>query len=390
MKQNGEQFPDFSRRDFVRLSFLLGSAMAAFSFLQACARGSGQPLASVPSATPAATAAELAPIAGETATAEPAQPTVQQPEAATETPQETPASEASRIALVQTTDRADGVRRALALLGINPVQGQEVLLKPNFNSADPSPGSTHPDVLRTLVTLLGEMGATRITVGDRSGMGDTNAVMRALGVFEMAAELGFDTLNFDELRLNEWREFKLPGAHWGQGFLFAAPCLDCGALVQTCCLKTHRFGGVFTLSLKNSVGMVAKRHPTSGYNYMTELHNSSWQRHMIAEINAAYTPALVVLDGVEAFVSGGPDQGKKAAPGVILAGVDRVAIDALGVAILRQHGASFNGTIYEQPQIARAIELGLGAGDPGQIEILTEDANAAAYAEQLKSSLSET
>lgn len=289
----------------------------------------------------------------------------------------------AQVALVKTMDRAGGVRRAIELLGINPVEGKDVLLKPNFNSADPPPGSTHPDVLRTLVTRLKEMGAGKITVGDRSGMGDTTAVMRMLKVFDLANELGFDVQVFDDLGAEGWVEVQPSGSHWKQGYLLAAPCLDCGALVQTCCLKTHRYGGIFTLSLKNSVGMVAKYHPETRYNYMQELHGSPDQRRMIAEINAAYSPALVVLDGVEAFVSGGPDRGELATPGVMLVGTDRVAIDAVGVAILRQHGAVFQGAIFEQDQIARAVELGLGVDAPEKIEFLTGDAESEAYAQQL-------
>ena len=52
---------------------------------------------------------------------------------------------------------------------------------------------------------------------------------------------------------------------------------------------------------------------------------------MIAEINTAYSPDLVVLDGVDAFVEGEPDKGTRAQANVILAGSDRVAIDAVGV-----------------------------------------------------------
>ena len=108
--------------------------------------------------------------------------------------------------------------------------------------------------------------------------------------------------------------------------------------MQTCCLKTHRYGEHNTLSLKNSVGMVAKRVPQDEHDYMRELHNSPHQRRMIAEINAAYTPALVVLDGVEAFISGGPDQGERVSLEVIFAGTDRIAIGAVGVALLRDYG----------------------------------------------------
>jgi hypothetical protein len=63
----------------------------------------------------------------------------------------TPASMIGRVALVETEDRAEGVRHALELLGLNPVQGRKVLIKPNYNTAGPAPASTHPDVLRSLV-----------------------------------------------------------------------------------------------------------------------------------------------------------------------------------------------------------------------------------------------
>ncbi|HID85823.1 MAG TPA: DUF362 domain-containing protein [Anaerolineae bacterium] len=293
----------------------------------------------------------------------------------------------TRVAFVKTRDRAEGVRRALDLLGLNPVKGESVLLKPNFNSADPTPGSTHSDVLRALVETLWEMGAQAITVGDRSGMGVTRQVMQHKGIFALAEELGFDTLVFDGLEADDWVMVRPPGSHWQKGFPFARPCLEAGAIVQTCCLKTHRFGGHFTLSLKNSVGMVAKQVPGDPYNYMHELHSSPHQRRMIAEINAAYTPALIVLDGVEAFVTGGPESGRRVWSEVVLAGTDRVAVDAVGVALLRHFGTTrevSRGPIFQQEQIARAVGLGLGVEGPEKIELVTDDPESAAYAAQIR------
>ena len=60
----------------------------------------------------------------------------------------------TKVGLVRTTDRAEGVRRAISLLGTNPVSGKTVVLKPNFNSADVTPGSTHINTLRALVESL--------------------------------------------------------------------------------------------------------------------------------------------------------------------------------------------------------------------------------------------
>jgi uncharacterized protein (DUF362 family) len=141
------------------------------------------------------------------------------------------------------------------------------------------------------------------------------------------------------------------------------------------------------MSLKNTVGMVGKIIPGNAHNFMTELHGSQHQRAMIAETNLAYTPAMIVLDGVEAFISDGPAQGKRVDSEVVLAGTDRIAIDAVGVALLRHFGTRTKvaeGPIFEQDQIARAVALGLGIDGPEKIELVTGDAESAAYAEQIK------
>lgn len=296
----------------------------------------------------------------------------------------------AQVAFVKTNDRASGVRRAIDLLGINPVSGKSVFLKPNFNSADPPPGSTHPDVLRSLILKLDEMGAGPITIGDRSGMGNTRQVMRTLGIFDLAEELGVGTVVFDELGAEDWVKIQPPDCHWKGGFYFARPCLEAEALVSTCCLKTHKFGGHFTMSLKNSVGMVAKKVPGDRHDYMNELHLSRHQRRKIAEINSAYKPALVVMDGVEAFTTGGPARGKLVAPDVVIAGTDRIAIDAIGVALLRHYGTTrqvSKGPVFGQEQIARAVELGLGVDAPQKIEFLTPDDESDEFAKEIQSIL---
>ncbi|MDY0039419.1 MAG: hypothetical protein RBS57_03850, partial [Desulforhabdus sp.] len=74
----------------------------------------------------------------------------------------------SRVALVRTTDRKQGVKASIAALRENPVKGKEVLIKPNFTTADPCPGSTHNDTLAALVDELWAMGAKSISLGERS------------------------------------------------------------------------------------------------------------------------------------------------------------------------------------------------------------------------------
>jgi uncharacterized protein (DUF362 family) len=99
---------------------------------------------------------------------------------------------------------------------------------------------------------------------------------------------------------------------------------------------------------------------------------------------------LIVLDGVEAFVSGGPDQGQRVNAGVVLAATDRVAVDAVGVALLRHFGTTpevSRGAIFEQEQIARAVQLGLGVAGPSQIELVTGDRESAALAKRIRAVL---
>jgi uncharacterized protein (DUF362 family) len=296
----------------------------------------------------------------------------------------------SHVAFVKTTDRAAGVKRAIDLLGMEKFRGKDLFIKPNFNSSDPTPGSTSEDTLVALLRQLKAMGAGPLTLGDRSGMGDTREVMSKKSAFQMGKELGAKVVVFDELASDDWELLKPQDSHWEQGFALPRVVRKAGGVVQTCCLKTHRFGGHFTLSLKNSVGFAAKLVPGNSYNFMQELHSSPNQRRMIAEINTAYKPDLILLDGVQAFTNGGPDKGKMVQSNVILAGTDRVAIDAVGVALLRHFGTTpevSKGAIFDQEQIARAVQLKIGVSSPKRVELVTGDPESAEFAKQIRAVL---
>lgn len=286
----------------------------------------------------------------------------------------------TKVSLIKTSDRAAGIKRAIDLLGINSVKGKNVLLKPNFNTADPFPGSTHNDTLTNLILHLKGMGAKGITVGERSGPPDTADVLKDKGIYNICKNLGAGLIDFEELPPEGWVKVKPKESHWRDGFYVAKPILDSECIVSACCLKTHRFGGVFTMSLKLSVGVTHKDN-------MRELHTSFLSmRKMIAEINQAYKPSLILLDAIEAFVDGGPMTGTRKRADVIVAGTDRIAIDAVGVAILKELGSNeaiMDRKIFEQDQIARAVEIGLGILRPEEIEIVSDDENGKRYAKKL-------
>ena len=119
---------------------------------------------------------------------------------------------------------------------------------------------------------------------------------------------------------------------------------------------------------------------------MGELHESPHQRKMIAEINEPFRPEFIVLDGIDAFVDGGPMNGKRAKGNVFLASTNRMAIDAVGVAILKSLGSNdqiMKSKIFEQEQVARAVEIGLGASSPSEIDVVAADDQSREYRDRV-------
>jgi uncharacterized protein (DUF362 family) len=291
----------------------------------------------------------------------------------------------SRVALVRTTDRRRGVAEALKLFNPVGITGKRVVVKPNFNTADEAPGSTHTDTLSQLVTELHERDARGVTVGESSGPPETRGVMEQKGIFDLARDLRFDVVNFEEIPESDWMPFGAQGTHWPEGFYLPRLVVDSEYLVSTCCLKTHGAGGVFTMSLKLSVGLTPKR-------IRRTMHRSPDMRRMIAELNTGYRPQLIVLDGVTAFTDGGPSRGDLKQANVMIAGDNRVAVDAVGLAVLKELGSNqaiMGRTIFEQEQIARAVELGLGVSGPGEIELVSGDAESRWYAERVEGILAQ-
>ncbi|MDD3420901.1 MAG: DUF362 domain-containing protein [Methanocellales archaeon] len=284
-----------------------------------------------------------------------------------------PTGDTSKVYIVKGEDRSACLKTLLEHFSDNIIKGESVAIKSNFNSPDPFPGTTHLGTLEAIINVLKDEGIKEINLAERSGAGNTRRNLENLGVFDLAKKYGVNVTVLDELDKNGWVQIPADGTHWIGGFSLAKIFVESRKVIQTCCLKTHRFGGHFTMSLKNSVGLVAKSLPDSIYDYMTELHTSPFQRTMIAEINRFYKVDLVIMDAMKAFVSGGPDRGTIAEPGVMLASTDRVAIDAVGVAILRMLGSTkevMEGGIFDQEQIRRAAELGIGVNSAEKIDLI--------------------
>src|SRR3989442_2359864 len=225
-----------------------------------------------------------------------------------------------RVFVVKGTDRARAVAACFTPAQFTACEGRAAAIKANFNRGDASPASPPPATLRALLGTLKSRGATQLTLAERSGMGDTRNVRTSTGAADVVQDAGAQLVVLDEVEREAWAPLR--GAHWPNGFHAARVFTDAPCVVQTMCCKTHRFGGHVTLSLKNTVGLVAKTVPGDGHNYMRDLHRSEHQRAMNAQANLPWRPALSVMDWLEAFVDGGARAGRRAAPGVFLASGD--------------------------------------------------------------------
>lgn len=239
---------------------------------------------------------------------------------------------------------------AIGGLGKVVEPGDTILLKPNFNTADPPPASSDPAFVRAVIELLYEQGAAKVILGESSTFtASTRQVLARTGMLQAAQEAGAAVVIFDK---GEWVEVEAPGRYLKRVSL-AKPARDVKKLVYVTCLKTHRNAG-FTMSLKLAVAFVRRRH-------RLWLHLRRLQEK-IAELNTLVHPNLIITDGRMCFVRGGPDKGELRHPGVILASGDRIAIDVEGLKILESYPAegSLKGDPWQFPQIRRAVELGLG------------------------------
>jgi len=118
---------------------------------------------------------------------------------------------------------------------------------------------------------------------------------------DLARDLRFDIVDFEQMADADWVSFAAAGTHWPDGFALPRLVVDSDYLVSTCCLKTHGSGGVFTMSLKLSVGLTPK-------TIRRRMHRSPDMRRMIAELNlGAKGPEaieIVTADAESAAVAG--------------------------------------------------------------------------------------
>ena len=266
--------------------------------------------------------------------------------------------------VVTRKDLKSDIRKAVDLLGGlgQSIKSQDrVLLKPNFNSDDPPPGSTALDFLMAVIELLREHGCTKISVGDSAGRPwvPTARVFKNAGLSAKMAEAKIPLLDFDQF---QYMDVPIGGEYLD---LIAYPkdLENFDKLIYLPTMKTH-FAAGFSMSLKLTVGLthLADRIILHGDNNM-------FVPQRAAEMNIPVKPDLIIMDGRVSFVSGGPAIGLAVHPGVILASGDPVALDVQGVRLLQNY-AAVNHLVMDAwalPQIKTAVKHGLGIQGDDQL-----------------------
>jgi uncharacterized protein (DUF362 family) len=254
------------------------------------------------------------------------------------------------------------IDRAIALLGSLEQgigNGDRVLIKPNFNSQDPFPGSTDLEFLRAAVELFLEAGA-KVALGESAGgmWRPTRTVFRKVGMFELARHLGVELIAFED-KPDDWVKVKVNGDYLSS-VAMPRSAYEADKIVYLPCMKTHNLAR-FSGALKLAMGLI---HPGE----RRALHSRNLEQK-VAEINLAVQPDLIIVDGRKAFVSGGPNKGELVEPGIIMASGDLVAIDIEALKILGSYKANnrLPPNPCDSPQIAIALRHGLGSKEYGLV-----------------------
>jgi len=185
-------------------------------------------------------------------------------------------------------------------------------------------------------------------------------VFKATGALSRMNDLGVPLMPFDE---GPWVDVPVEGKYLDK-VTIPEVVLQKDKLIYLPCMKTHRLAR-FTMSLKLGVGFL---HPAMR---PITLHENNLEEKC-AEINLAVRPDLIVMDGRVSFISGGPTDGARVFPDLVLASGDQVAIDVEGVKTLQSYRGEnlLDMEAAQLPLISHAAKMNIGKALDGEYKVL--------------------
>jgi uncharacterized protein (DUF362 family) len=274
----------------------------------------------------------------------------------------------SLVAVVGGKDVKAMVRESVSLLGgfrKIGIRDKTVLVKPNVVSSRGHPTTTNPEVVRAVVGLLYEEGASKVYVGDMSALSrlPTADNMKKTGIQQAAEAAGAEALYFEK---HDWITVKLHQARYIEEVAVSEWMFKADRIINLPVVKTHRSAS-YSICLKNFVGAT---HASQRPYFVDGEH---WEE-VVSEINLAYRPDLNIVDGTTIMIEGGPWSGREQETNLVMASGDRVAADVVGLGLIKAYGLSKNvaeRSVWDQRQIRRAVEAGLGARNGNELRLVT-------------------
>jgi len=269
----------------------------------------------------------------------------------------------SKVPSANGQDLKGKILKAVDLLGgFSKVieKGDEILLKPNFNTGDAPPGSSDPDFVKAVIELLYEHGASKVVLGESSMFSlSTRKVLEDTGMLQKAEEAGAEVVPFDE---GKWVKVSTGGEYLSKVSL-PERALTANKVVYVCCMKTHRWAK-FTLSLKLAVGFMKPSERML-------LHARNLEEKIV-DLNLVVHPDLIIMDGRKCFISGGPACGELRNPNVVMASGDRIATDVEAVKLIESfEGSNLDADPWSYTQIRRAVALEIGVRKEDEYKVVS-------------------
>ena len=248
------------------------------------------------------------------------------------------------------TDRGDLVQRTLGAMGgmtrfVRP--GDRVVIKVNAAFASPPAisATSHPDLVKEVVIACIEAGASDVVVTDNP-INDPASCFWLSGIGQAAEAAGGRIVL---PKADRFARVSLAGARLIREWpVMVEPLAEANCLIGRAPLKDHHRSGA-SMTIKNWYGLLGGRRNV----FHQDIHT------IIAELAALVRPSLVILDAVTAMMHNGPTGGSisdLADTNTLVAGIDPVAVDAVGARILGRR-------LDQLPHLQQAAHAGLGILD---------------------------
>jgi uncharacterized protein (DUF362 family) len=259
---------------------------------------------------------------------------------------------ASTVAIVKLGDPVKATQKALMLIHpmVDLKPDDKVLIKPNcVRPSKPSTGvTTDSRIVEAIVEYLKDRGVSDITIAEGGNPGTDRAFMLT-GLKDLSERHELNLVNLNE---DPWEEVPIPGGVALKRVRIARTVLRSTCIINVPKLKIHHMAQV-TLTMKNLMGTIVGNRGEVMHHRLDE---------KIVDLASLFKPRLNVIDGI---VGAEMDEvvGRPVSMDVVVAGVDMVATDAVGSAVM---GVDPYGVRHVQ----MAAERGLGIGDLKRIRIL--------------------